>query len=312
MKYRIAAIIPCLNEEASIAVTIQAIKVELPECRIIVVDNGSSDNTIQKALNAGAEVLCEPQKGKGFAVRRGFDQLHEDLDAIFIVDGDSTYEVAPIHIGISKIVDEGFDMVIGKRIIVQDPQTKKGREYRLGHSTGNQLLSLLFMKLFRIKLTDTLSGWRLFSPGFIRSFPGGASEFEIEAELNVHAYTLAAAVTEIPVTYSERVEGSQSKLRTYRDGWKILRRNYSLYRSERPSVAFNILALPWIAISAVLGYRVITEYLSTNLVPKFPSLIASVGAFTIASNLWVTGMILERVRLQRVVSTRFEYRRYSN
>jgi glycosyltransferase involved in cell wall biosynthesis len=311
MNYKIAAIIPCLNEEASIAATIQAIKVELPECRIIVVDNGSSDNTTQKALAAGVEVIYEPQKGKGFAVRRGFNRLPNDLDAIFIVDGDSTYEIAPIHIGISKIINDGFDMVVGKRIVVQDLQEKKGREYRLGHSTGNQLLSLLFMKLFKIQLTDTLSGWRLFSPGFIHSFPGGASEFEIEAELNVHAYTLAAAVTEIPVKYSERGEGSQSKLRTYRDGSKILRRNFSLYKSERPAVAFNFLALPWIFISTTLGYRVISEYLSTNLVPKFPSLIASVGAFIIASNLWVTGMILERVRLQRVVSTRFEYHKYS-
>lgn len=312
MNYKIAAIIPCLNEEASIAATIQAIRVEVPECRIIVVDNGSTDNTTQKALSAGAEVIYEPQKGKGFAVRRGFNRLPNDLDAIFIVDGDSTYEIAPIHIGISKIVNDGFDMVVGKRIIVQDLQEKKGREYRPGHTTGNQLLSLLFMKLFRIQLTDTLSGWRLFSPGFIHSFPGGASEFEIEAELNVHAYALTAAVAEIPVRYSERVQGSQSKLRTYRDGWKILRRNYSLYRSERPSIAFNILALPWIVISVVLGYRVISEYLSTNLVPKFPSLIAAVGAFIIASNLWVTGMILERVRLQRVAFIRFQYRNNSN
>ena len=308
MAYKIVAVIPCLNEEVSIAETIRAIKVELPECQIIVVDNGSSDNTIQKALNAGAEVIREPQKGKGFAVRRGFNQLPIDLDAIFIVDGDSTYEIAPIHTGISKIVNEGFDMVVGKRTIVQEIQEEKGREYRLGHSTGNQLLSLLFMKLFRIKLTDTLSGWRVFSPGFIRSVPGGASGFEIEAELNAHAYTLAAAVVEIPVKYRERIEGSESKLRTYRDGWLILRRNLSLYRNERPSIAFRFLALPWVFVSLLLGYRVMSEYLQTNLVPKFPSLIAAVGAFIIASNLWVTGMILERLRLQRVTIARYHYK----
>lgn len=312
MNHKIAAIIPCLNEEASIATTIQAIKVELPECRIIVVDNGSSDNTTQKALAAGAEVIHEPQKGKGFAVRRGFDHLTQDLDVIFLVDGDSTYEITPINIGISKIVNEGFDMVVGKRIVDKHASNVSSQEYRLGHSTGNALLSLLFTKLFQVKLTDTLSGWRLFSPGFVRSFTGGASGFEIEAELNVHAFTLAAAVTEIPVRYFERIEGSESKLRTYQDGWKILRRNYSLYRSERPSVAFNLLALPWMSVSAFLGFRVISDYLSTNLVPKFPSLIASVGAFTIASNLWVTGMILERVRLQRVAFTRFQYRNNSN
>jgi glycosyltransferase involved in cell wall biosynthesis len=308
MTSKIAAIIPCYNEEASIMSTIEAIRVELPDSLIIVVDNGSTDDTIKKAKSAGAKVLQEPLRGKGFAVRRGFSSLPSDVEAIFLVDGDGTYEITPIHLAIPKILYEGFDMVVGKRVVQESSHLKKSGEFRLGHASGNKVLSYLFTKLFNVNLTDTLSGWRLFSAGFVKSFPGGASGFEIEAELNAHSYTLAAAVVEIPVKYRERIAGSESKLRTYKDGWLILRRNLSLYRNERPSIAFNFLALPWVVVSLLLGYPVISEYLETNLVPKFPSLIAAVGAFIIASNLWVTGMILERLRLQRVAMARFHYR----
>ena len=250
MPYKIGAVIPCLNEGPTIALTLASIRAELPECFLIVVDNGSSDNTISEAEIAGAQVLREPRRGKGFAVRRGFECLPKDLDAIFLVDGDSTYEIKPIKLGLHKIINEGYDMVVGKRIVKDSQLGRGGREYRLGHSTGNRVLSFLFTHLFRIELSDTLSGWRLFSPGFVRSFSGGASGFEIEAELNAHIYTLAGAVTEIPVMYSERVEGSDSKLRTYRDGTRILRKNLSLYRNEKPSIAFSLLALPWAVASA--------------------------------------------------------------
>ena len=170
-------------------------------------------------------------------------------------------------------------------------------------------MSYVFRKLFKIDIADTLSGWRVLSRSFVDSFPGGDSAFEIEAELNAHAFTLSAAVCEVPVDYIGRLDGSNSKLRTYRDGWLILRRNFRLYKSERPMLAYSLLSTPWILISAILLIRVLNTYFETGLVPQFPSLIAAVGGFIVSCNLWVTGMILERVRLQRVALARFAYSR---
>ena len=173
----------------------------------------------------------------------------------------------------------------------------------------NLILSSVFRKLFKIDIADTLSGWRVLSRSFVDSFPGGDSAFEIEAELNAHAFTLSVAVCEVPVDYIGRLDGSNSKLRTYRDGWLILRRNFRLYKSERPMLAYSLLSTPWILISAILLIRVLNTYFETGLVPQFPSLIAAVGGFIVSCNLWVTGMILERVRLQRVALARFAYSR---
>jgi glycosyltransferase involved in cell wall biosynthesis len=303
----INVILPCLNEELSIGPTIESIRHVAPGARILVVDNGSSDQTIEIALALGAEVLQEPNRGKGFAFRRGIANLDPDCKYIFMIDGDDTYDVKKLHDGIA-LIDRGYDMVVGAREENITQATDRSLHYRRGHKSGNRLLTFAYRKLFGITLSDTLSGWRLMSRGYVDSFAGGASGFEIEAELNVHAYTLSAAIIEIPVAYNGRYEGSHSKLNTYKDGWAILRRNLALYKSERPSLAYSILASPWLMISLILGVRVGKTYLETQLVPQFPSLIVGIATFIVAGNLWVTGMVLEHVRSNRVQIARALYK----
>ena len=306
---KVVAIIPCLNEELSIANTIRSIRSANNKLEIIVVDNGSTDNTVLIAKKSGARVLREPKKGKGFAVRRAFANLPKEAEIVFIVDGDDTYGIENLGKAIKLVLVDGYDMVVGARKTVNSNDSTRKAEFRIGHSFGNLILSYVFRKLFRIDIADTLSGWRVLSRSFVDSFPGGDSAFEIEAELNAHAFTLSVAVCEVPVDYIGRLDGSNSKLRTYRDGWLILRRNFRLYKSERPMLAYSLLSTPWILISAILLIRVLNTYFETGLVPQFPSLIAAVGGFIVSCNLWVTGMILERVRLQRVALARFAYSR---
>ena len=298
-------IIPCLNEELSIESTIKKI-MELPlKTQIIVVDNGSTDETFSIANNLGVKVLREPKMGKGFAIRRALNNLPKQTNVVFMVDGDDTYEITQFTQAYSLIVEEGYDMVIGKRVSLSIAERQIN--FRFGHEFGNKMLSYLFNLLFKVKVADTLSGWRAMSIGFADSFAGGDSQFEIEAELNAHIYTINASVKEIPVGYSGRKIGSNSKLRTFRDGWAILRRNFRLYKSERPLIAYSALATPWIITSLISIYIVLSEYFEIGKVPRFPTLIVGVGCFVIAGNLWMTGMILERVRLQRVALARFSY-----
>lgn len=304
----INVIIPCLNEERSIRPTIEAIKKVAPAARVLVVDNGSIDRTVEICTSLAVEVLYEPNKGKGFAFRRGISNLDKDCKYVFMIDGDDTYDVNNLYQGI-KLIDQGFDMVVGVREVVEDGAYDRSQQFRRGHKTGNRLLTCAYRALFGITLSDTLSGWRLMSRGYVESFTGGASGFEIEAELNVHAYTLPAAVAEITVAYKGRLKDSHSKLNTYKDGWAILRRNLSLYKSERPAIAYSLLATPWLLVSSVLGIRVAKTYLETQLVPQFPSLIVGITTFIVAGNLWVTGMILEHVRSNRVQLARVIYKK---
>ena len=302
---KVIALIPCLNEELSVVNTISELRSVYPSIQITVIDNGSTDLTIEKAIQSGANVIREPRRGKGYAVNTGFNAIPDDTTAVFMVDGDATYGFENLGHAIDLITVSGYDMVVGKR--KNDSTHSASQSYRRGHRFGNWVLTQIYQKLFGIKLEDTLSGWRLMSTPFVKSFPGSASSFEIEAELNVHAYNLNSAVTEVDANYRERVEGSSSKLNTYKDGWLILKRNISLYKSERPSVAFKLLGLPWLIASFILISFPVADYLKSGEVARFPSLIAAVGAFIISTNLWVTGMILERVRLQRVAQLKFRY-----
>jgi glycosyltransferase involved in cell wall biosynthesis len=303
---KVVAILPCFNEEASIEATITSIRRVIPTAEIWVVDNASTDGTKKKAESLNVRVLAAPMKGKGYAVRTAFSRIGKDVDLIFMLDGDDTYEVSPFLQAASLILDNGYDMIVGERV-PQEIDVSRKEVFRKGHKTGNRLLSKIFQLIFRIEITDTLSGWRVMSRGFVQSFLGGDSGFEIETELNAHAFLIQAPITSVKVAYSGRLDGSTSKLNTYRDGSKILRRIFTLYTHLRPFAAYSMLALPWLVSSVVLVRNVLNTYFQTQLIPNFPSLIAGVGCFMVALLLWITGMILEKVKIGHVDLARSLY-----
>jgi glycosyltransferase involved in cell wall biosynthesis len=297
---RVAVVLPCKNEAASIASVVRSFRAALPDARIVVVDNASSDGTAEVAAEAGAVVISEQRPGKGFAVRRAFADV--DADVYVMADGDATYDASAAPRMVDLLVSSGLDMVVGVRV-----PSANSLAYRRGHELGNSFLTNIFRRLFGLPLTDTLSGYRVMSRRFVKTFVYGRSGFEIETELNVHAAMLDARVAEVPTTYVERQLGSESKLHTYADGWRILRRNLRLYRDLRPARSFVILAAPWLLASVLLILPGVVEYFSTGQVQKFPSLIVGAGCLVVAAQLIVAGLILDRVALGRQESQRLAF-----
>lgn len=306
-KIRSLAVIPCLNEEVSIGLTISEIRSVVSDMEIWVVDNGSSDQTCKIANDHGARVLKCPTKGKGYAVRFAFSKIQNNYDVIFMIDGDHTYGVENLNIAINEIVQEGYDMVVGKRVEEKVESPDRTQQYRNGHVGGNYFLSFIFKTLFGFEITDSLSGWRCFSPGFVRSFPGGASGFELETELNAHLYLIHGSVKSVDVGYRGRIIGSSSKLHTFRDGLKILRRLLFLFRTEKPLLAYTSIGIPWLILSLFLIRNVLENYFQLQTIPNFPSLIAGVGSFIAAILLWATGMLLANQRITRASIARYLY-----
>jgi glycosyltransferase involved in cell wall biosynthesis len=299
-------IIPCYNEEHSIKQVIEDINLNLPNATIWIIDNNSSDNTAQISKNLGVRVIHVSKQGKGYAVRQAFALLDQKYDVIGMMDGDGTYSSQGFSKGIELIQNKSVDMVVGNR--TSHLRKNSGAlVYRRGHLIGNKLFSYFFSKMFQIEITDTLSGWRLFSYPFVKSFTDGASGFEIEMELNTHAMLLDSSVVNLDVSYGERMDGSESKLNTYSDGFKILRRVLSMYRSEKPIIAYGFLSLPWILLSAYSIQKVISEFAENGEVLHFPTLIGGVGAFTVGALLGIAGLILQKVRLSRVSVIRSNY-----
>lgn len=302
----VLVLIPTLNEEVALPATLKSVRAALPEARILVIDNGSTDQTVNIAHQLSAEVLREPNKGKGFAVRRGFRAVDDTVEVIVMVDGDDTYGCENLSMAVNRILDEGFDMVVGTRVPTGQLDERKP-VYKRGHTLGNRFFTTFSSILHPVGIEDSLSGWRVMSRGFVRSFAGGATGFEIEAELNAHAYILQAPVSNVDVSYRGRGADSHSKLNTYSDGIKILRMNLSQFRNNRPQLAFSLLASPWLVISTYLVARASLAYIDTGLVLQFPSLIAGVGCFIVAALLFVTGMILQRVKMIRSSIAHFRY-----
>jgi glycosyltransferase involved in cell wall biosynthesis len=300
-------IIPVLNEASSIAKTIQSIREVLPSANIVVIDNGSTDETCRLALAENVVLLHEPQKGKGFAVRRGFASVPNGCTSIVMVDGDDTYGCERLLHCLELVENFGFDMIVGNRVPDQNSEETRKPVYRRSHAFGNFFFSKISSFLHPVDIQDSLSGFRVMSSNFVRSFPGGASGFEIETELNAHAHLISAAVSNVDVTYRGRGEDSASKLRTYRDGFKILRTNFALFRNNRPQLAFSLFALPWLMLGMVLTVRVTLKFLETGLVLQFPTFIAGVAFLTISALLFTSGIILERIKLARVDQARFSY-----
>lgn len=299
----VAVVVPCHNEEQTVATVVREFLAALPGARVVVVDNASTDATGEEAVRAGAIVLREPRAGKGFAVRRLLGDV--EADCYVLVDGDATYDASAAPQMVRLVMEQGVDMVNGARVT---PAELRDLE-RTGHRMGNIALSWIFSSLFRLRLTDTLSGYRAMSRRFVKSFPTRAKGFEIETELNVHCAALDASVVEVPTAYRARPHGSTSKLSTWKDGRRILRRNLRLFRDARPLLAFSILGLPWLILAAVLVQSAVREYIETGIVTRFPSLIAGVAAFIVSMQLTVSGIVLERVARSREEAVRLAFLR---
>ena len=262
---RIAAIVPCYNEEVAIATVVDDLRTALPGADIYVYDNNSSDRTSEVAAAAGAIVRHETRRGKGNVVRRAFADI--DADVYLLIDGDDTYDASAARIMVDEILVGPHDHILGVR---RQPEGAESA-YRPGHEEGNRAFNRLVGWLFGEPVTDMLSGYRVFSRRFVKSFPALSREFEIETELTVHAMSMRVPQVEVEVGFKDRPAGSESKLRTYHDGFRILRLIGQLLRHERPVFFYGILASLFIAAALALGVPVIVDFADTGLVPRFPT-----------------------------------------
>ena len=285
---RIAVLVPCRNEAATVASVVAGFRGALPDCTIHVYDNGSVDGTADVARRAGAIVRSEPRAGKGGVVRRMLAEI--DADVYVIVDGDATYDAASARRMVDELVANDLDMVTAIR-----DERGAGAAYRRGHRLGNRAFNALLGMLFGVQPSDMLSGYRVLSRRFAKSFPAMSRGFEIETELTVHALAQRLPTTEIRTPYFERPAGSQSKLSTYRDGLRILRMTVSLYRDERPLSFFGIFAFAFALAGLVLGGSVVVEYMETHLVPRFPTAILATGLMLLSFLSLACGLILHNV-----------------
>jgi glycosyltransferase involved in cell wall biosynthesis len=298
---KVAVIIPCYNEATAIGAVVRDFKKELPNAKIHVFDNSSSDNTIGVAKRAGASVRSVKLRGKGNVVRRMFADV--DADVYVMVDGDSTYDASCAAAMIKKMTDECLDMVVGCRV----EDSTENANYRPGHRIGNKLLTGSVKTIFGGEFTDMLSGYRVFSRRFAKTFPAESRGFEIETELTVYTLDMRLPYGEVMTPYSERPIGSESKLSTYKDGWRILRMIARLYSTERPKEFWGIVGTVLLLISIILFVPVLLDYLRLHEVPRFPTLIASM-AIAISGFLSITiGLVLRTVTRGRKEAKHLAY-----
>ncbi|WP_425230277.1 glycosyltransferase family 2 protein [Sphingomonas sp.] len=283
----IAVLLPCYNEEAAIARTVADFRAALPTATVYVYDNNSADGTMAVAQAAGAVVRRERVQGKGAVVRRMFADV--DADIYVMADGDATYDAASAPALVARLLDEQLDMVVGARVHEAD------EAYRRGHQFGNALLTGMLARLFGRSFTDILSGYRVFSRRFVKSYPALSTGFEIETDISVHALELRMPVAEIETPYFARPEGSASKLNTYRDGWRILRTIVTLYRIERPLLFFGSVGAVLGLAALLLAIPLALTYAHTGLVPRFPTAIAATGLVILAALSFFAGLILDTV-----------------
>lgn len=284
---RLAVLIPCFNEETAIARVVTDFRAELPEATIYVYDNNSTDRTLEVARAAGALVRRETHQGKGNVVRRMFADVEADI--YVLVDGDATYDAASARALIARLIEDRLDMVVAARV------EKDAQAYRPGHRTGNRLFTGFFASVFSASFTDILSGYRVFSRRFVKSFPVLSRGFEIETELSVHALELGLAVGEVPTPYYARPEGSTSKLSTWWDGLRILSTIVGLYRSERPLTFFSAIGIALAAVSVILAIPIFVTFVEQGIVPRIPTAILATGLMLLAFLSIVAGLVLDTV-----------------
>jgi len=295
----VAVLIPCYNEEATIEAVVRDFAAQLPGARVYVFDNNSSDRTIERASKAGAIVRRVAYQGKGNVVRRMFADV--DAHVYVLVDGDDTYDAADAPAFIDRLIDEDLDMVVGARVSDEE------LAYRRGHRFGNVMLTRFAARIFGNSFSDMLSGYRIFSRRFVKSFPAHSTGFEIETELAVHALELRMPVAEISTAYRSRPEGSASKLNTYRDGVRILLMILRLFKVEKPLLFFSIGFAVCALASILLAVPVFETYVETGLVPRLPTALLCAALMLFGTLLLVCGLVLDTVTRGRAEAKRFAY-----
>ena len=296
---RIAVLLPCFNEELSVGATIAGFKKALPEAKVYVYDNNSSDRTREIAASEGAVVRSELQQGKGHVVRRMFADI--DADIYVMADGDLTYDPAAAPEMVELLVRDRLDMVVGTR------KHEAKSAYRGGHVMGNRLFTGLLAKLFGRSFSDIFSGYRVFSRRFVKSFPVLSQGFEIETEMSVHALELRMPVGEVETAYGARPEGSESKLSTLSDGWRIFRTIVTLYRIERPVLFYGLTGALLLVAAIILAVPLVLTYVETGLVPRVPTAILVTGMTIVAVLCVFAGLILDTVTRGRREMRRLHY-----
>jgi glycosyltransferase involved in cell wall biosynthesis len=286
-QYKVAVLVPCYNEAVAVAEVVKGFRKALPDAAIFVFDNNSTDNTAQAARAAGAEVFEERHQGKGFVVRRMFTDIEADI--YVLVDGDATYNAPSAPTMIERLLTDRLDMVVANRVDQEEAA------YRAGHRTGNMLLTGFVAWVFGPAFNDMLSGYRVFSRRFVKSFPVLSGGFEIETELTIHALELGLPAAEIDTPYYARPTGSASKLNTWRDGFRILRTILALYRAERPLSFFSIIGAVLAVIAIVLAIPIFVTYVETGLVPRLPTAVLSMGLMMMAFLSAAVGLVLDTV-----------------
>jgi glycosyltransferase involved in cell wall biosynthesis len=296
---RVAVLIPCYNEEVAVPRVIAEFRAALPDAVVYVYDNNSRDRTVEVARAAGAVVRRETLQGKGHVVRRMFADVEADI--YVLVDGDDTYEAAAAPAMVTKLIDEQLDMVIGAR------QDTAREAYRRGHRLGNAVLTGIVRFIFGDRMSDMLSGYRVFSRRFVKSFPALSAGFETETEFTIHALDLDMPIGEVATAYKERPVGSASKLRTYADGIRILRAILILVKEERPLQFFSLAAAGLMLLALLLIVPVVMDFMATGLVPRLPTAVLATGLALLSSLSFMSGLILDSVARGRKEAKRLAY-----
>jgi glycosyltransferase involved in cell wall biosynthesis len=302
-EHKIVVLVPCFNEELTVGKTVEGFRQALPFATIYVYDNNSTDRTVEVAEAAGAVVRSETRQGKGNVVRRMFADI--DADVYVLVDGDATYEAEAAPRMVRRSIEENLDFINGARV------SGSVEAYRRGHRFGNYVLTAMVRNIFGRQFTDMLSGYKVFSRRYVKSFPAMSRGFEIETELTVHALELRMPSAEELTAYGERPSGSVSKLNTFRDGARILRLIFDLVRNERPLQFFGLVGAVLILIAVALTVPLAETFFETGLVPRLPTAVLAIGLIIIGFLSFLAGLILDVVATMRSEMKRLAYLSYA-
>jgi glycosyltransferase involved in cell wall biosynthesis len=290
MEKKIAILIPCYNEEKTVSKVVKDFRVQLPDAEIYVYDNNSKDKTFELAKEAGAIVRKEVRQGKGFVIQRMFREI--DADWYVLVDGDDTYPAESVRDMLVAIRD-GADMVVGDRLSNGTYSQENKRNF---HGFGNSLVRILVNIIFKSRLKDIMSGYRVFSRDFVKNYPVLVGGFQLETDMTIFSLDRDFVIREIPIVYRDRPKGSFSKLNTFSDGMKVLLVIFNLFRYYRPFIYFSITSGILIFIGVLVGFPVIVEYIETSYIAKVPSAILAVAFVILGALAFVCGVILDAVK----------------